>query len=250
MNYLWSILIMSNICHLQKVIYIQKWYRGSIVRLKRLPLILYKIQKYLKSCTLQFSSQTNDGRVNSSLDENIISNLLLNKFQNNIRISKIRNWYDLLVFDYYYGWLPVNIKTTNKTNSDNVGNLAICVYAYTDYIHNTLLDLEKVYKNGEMSEILVSKIIQKKYNRINKKDYYFLVLNKNNSENIIINSVKGLTTLTPNANNLPFQVSWKKNEVFVYDKISVKLDMFIKCLQKPAISWKEKFIVNIRKIQV
>lgn len=148
------------------------------------------------------------------------------------------------------GWLPVNIKTTNAVNSDNIGNLALCVYAYTDLIPNTLSELEKDYKNGEMSEILFTEIIKKIYNCINKKDYYFIVLNKNDPDNVIVNSVKGLSVLTSNANNLPFQVSWKKNEVFIYDKINIKVNMFIKCLQKPAMSWKEKFMVNIRKIDI
>ena len=32
-----------------KIIKIQKWFRGCILRLKQLPLIMYKFQKYLKS---------------------------------------------------------------------------------------------------------------------------------------------------------------------------------------------------------
>lgn len=31
-----------------------------------------------------------------------------------------------------YGWIPVNIKTTTTLTNDNTGNLAMCVYAYTD----------------------------------------------------------------------------------------------------------------------
>jgi hypothetical protein len=40
------------------------------------------------------------------------------------------------------------------------------------------------------------------------------VLNKTDASNIIVNSVKGLTILTPNINNLPFQVCWDKNRIF------------------------------------
>ena len=53
-------------------------------------------------------------------------------------------WYDILVHDYYYGWIPVNIKSTNMNTSDNIGNLTSCVYAYTD----ENLDLNKNYVNG------------------------------------------------------------------------------------------------------
>jgi hypothetical protein len=240
---------MSNY-EVERVIFIQKWYRGYIFRMKRLPLIMYKIQHYLKLCHFQFSSQTSDGRINSCIDEENVLDLLSKKFQDRIRKSKIRNWHDLLVYDNYYGWLPVNIKTTSTANSDNVGNLALCVYAYTNNISNTLDDLEKEYKNGEMSEVLLFELKNKNYNRVNKKDYYFLVLNKTDPDNVIVNSVKGLSHLTPNANNLPFQVSWKKNDVFTYDKIVTKVSIFIQCLQKPAMSWKEKFMMGVRKINI
>ncbi len=53
-----------------------------------------------------------------------------------------------------------------------------------------------------------------------KKDYYFLVINKNN-KNIIINSVKGLNILTPNLNNIPYQVYWNKNKKFEYKSIKI-----------------------------
>ena len=54
-----------------------------------------------------------------------------------------------------------------------------------------------------MSIILFDKLKNKNYNKINKKDYYFIVLNKTDSNDIIVNSVKGLKILTPNINNLP-----------------------------------------------
>jgi hypothetical protein len=233
---------------LSYIIKIQKWYRGCIVRLKRLPLILYKIQKYLQNISFQFSNQNEDGRINSCTDEDNIIKVLFEKFNNKIKKPKKRMWYDILVLDYYYGWLPVNIKTTTTLTSDNTGNLAMCVYAYTDEI----LDIHKdeTYENGLMSKILFSKLKDKKYNKNNKKDYYFIVFNKNCEKDIIINSVKGLKILTPNSNNLPFQVTWNKNRLFHYDKINNKIKLFIDCLQKPQPSWKETFMKNIRTLKI
>lgn len=137
------------------------------------------------------------------------------------------------------------IKTTTTTTSDNTGNLAMCVYAYTD----ELLDIHRdtSYENGKMSEILLHKLKNRNYNtNHNKKDYYFIVLNKKDTRDIIVNSVKGLTILTPNINNLPFQVNWNKNRVFKYENIRKKIKLFIDCLQKPKPSWKETFMSNIR----
>jgi hypothetical protein len=236
--------ITDNIRH---IISIQKWYRGCTYRLKRLPLMLYQIQKYLKSVDFEFSSQNEDGRINSCIDEDGVITLLTNKFGTKIKKPCIRMWYDILVFDLIYGWLPVNIKTTTTTTSDNTGNLAMCVYAYTDDI---TIDIErnKTYENGKMSELLFEKLKTKKYNKNNKKDYYFVVLNKSVKNDVIINSVKGLTLLTPNNNNLPFQVNWGKNRDFHYENIDKKVKLFIECLQRPKPSWKETFMGNIRKL--
>jgi len=230
----------------QNIIKIQKWYRGCIFRLKQMPLIMYKIQKYLKSSIFIFSKQNEDGRINSSIDEEEVIRLLNNNFGDKIKKPKIRMWYDILAFDYKYGWIPINIKTTTTLTCDNTGNLAMCVYAYT----NELLDIHrnKSYENGKMSEILFEKLRNKQYNINCKKDYYFIVLNKNNSNDIIINSVKGLSILTPNINNLPFQVCWDKNREFKYENINKKIKIFINCLKKPKQNWKETFMKNMRSL--
>ena len=229
-----------------QIIKIQKWFRGCITRLKRLPLVMYKIKKYLASQSLQCSKQNNDGRLNSCADEDTITNLLITKFGTKIKKPKIRMWYDILAYDYLYGWIPINIKTTTTLTSDNTGNLTICVYAYT----NEQLDIhrDKTYENGKMSTILFDKLKNKEYNTLSKKDYYFLVVNKNNPKDIIINSVKGLTILTPNINNLPFQVKWKNNREFRYENINKKIKQLIDCIQSPKPSWQETFMANIRTL--
>jgi hypothetical protein len=231
-----------------KIIKIQKWFRGCIFRLKRLPLIMYKIKKYLKLQAFEFTSQNEDGRINSSIDEDKVIKLLIEKFGEKIKKPKIRMWYDILAFDYMYGWLPINIKTSTTRTNDNTGNLAMCVYAYT----NEILDIhrDKSYQNGKMSDILFNKLKNKEYNTNNKKDYYFIVLNKTDGSDIIVNSVKGLTILTPNINNLPFQVCWDKNRIFKYKNINKNIKMFIDCLQKPKPSWQETFMYNIRTLNL
>ena len=95
-----------------KVIKIQKWFRGCILRLKQLPLIMYKIKKYLELILFKFSTQNEDGRINSCIDEDEIIKLLVEKFGEKVKKPKIRMWYDVLAFDSIYGWIPINIKTT------------------------------------------------------------------------------------------------------------------------------------------
>ena len=233
---------------IKKIIKIQSWFRGCIYRLKHLPLIMYKIQKFTKELMFKCSTLNSDGRDNSKIDEKNLIPLLIKKFDKRIVQAADRFWYDILAYDYTYGWIPINIKTTTTEKNDNVGNLSICVYSYTD----GKLDIHRKqnYDNGKMSIILFNKIKDKQYNKLNKKDYYFLVINKKNPSDIIINSVKGLTTLTSNLNNLPFQICWKKNKEFKYENINKKIELFIQCLQKPKPSWSEKFMKNIRTIEL
>jgi hypothetical protein len=231
------------------IIQIQKWFRGCVLRLKQLPLIMYKIQKYLKLQAFQFATQNEDGRINSCIDEDEVIKLLIEKFGEKIKKPEKRHWYDILAFDYMYGWIPINIKTTTTITSDNTGNLAMCVYSYTDEKLDIHM-INKSYENGKMSDILFNKLKNKKYNTNNKKDYYFIVLNKTDASDIIVNSVKGLTILTPNINNLPFQVCWDKNRIFKYENINKKIKLFIDCLQKPKPSWKETFMSNIRTLDL
>jgi len=253
--------------YVKKIITIQSWFRGCIYRLKHLPLIMYKIQKYLKTTNFTCSTENDDGRINSCIDEPNIIKLLISKFgdrikkpesnisskkpnkkKTTIKKSIIRLWCDILAYDYTYGWLPINIKTTTMIKNDNVGNLSTVLYAYTDEPFN--LNINKAYTNGKMSIILFNKIKAKQYNTQNKKDYYFLVFNKTKPNDIIVNSVKGLTILNPNINNLPFQVCWNKNRDFHYDNINKKIKLFITCLQKPKPIWSAQFMTNIRTLKL
>ncbi len=96
----------------QQIVKIQKWYRGCLYRLKRLPLIMYKIKKYLNEEEFYFTTKNNDGRLNSSLDEKKIIDILSRKFK--IKIPNIRMWYDILVYDYKCGFIPVNLNLTKS----------------------------------------------------------------------------------------------------------------------------------------
>lgn len=224
-----------------KIIRIQKVFRGYNTRLKRLSTIIYAIKNFLKKQTFQFSTQNEDGIYNC-IDEHNIINLLTSYFGERIKKPQTRMWYDILAYDYKYGWLPI------KTTCDNTGNLAMCVYAYT----NELLDIhnKNTYNNGSMSKIFFNKIKNKEYNIIHKKDYYFIVLDKKENTNVIVNSVKGLTVLTPNINNLPFQIRWSKNNKFTYKHIKENIKLFVNCLNKTKMSWREQFITNMKTIEL
>lgn len=227
------------------IIRYQSIIRGLLCRKHRLPNSLYIIKNILDNHDIKLCNENDDGRVNSCMDEDEVVKILFKELPTRIYIPNIRMWYDILVRDYRYGWLPINIKSTSMQTSDNVGNLAMCVYAYT----NEPLDLYKHYQNGKISQILLQKLKDKEYNLIDKKDYYFVVIGKKNND-IIINSIKGLTYLTPNINNLPFQVLWNKNRIYARKTIYENISLFINALQKPKPSWQELFMSEIRNIKL
>jgi hypothetical protein len=214
-----------------------------------IPNILLEIKQYLEQSKLTLYSKNNDGRVNSIVSEEIVIDTIQKKFKDSLNVPKIRSWYDILVKEDKE-WLPVNIKITTTKTNDNIGNLAPCLYAYTDYP----MRLHKNYNNGVISKILVKKLENKEYNNDPKRDYWFIVINKLDGT-VIINSVLGLVKLHPNINNLPFQIKWKDNAKYSFSdgcekEINKKIKLFINVLKKPKPSWKEEFMTSIRNLSI
>ena len=235
-------MVTTNISKFQSLI------KGRNLRKNRLPNSILSIHQILTNTpNIKFCNTSDDGRINSCMDEDEIIQILLNHIDpTRLFIPKVRMWYDILVKDYIYGWLPVNIKSTTTLTSDNTGNLAMCVYAYT----NENMDPRRSYQNGQMSTVLVNNLKNKHYNYNDKRDYYFLVVNKNKPRDIIVNSVKGLTELTPNINNLPFQVCWDKNREYKFVPIRTAIGKLLTALKRPRPSWKETFMTDVRNINL
>jgi hypothetical protein len=204
------------------------------------------IKEYLKNCDILLCHKSLDGRINSCLDEdNIIK--ILQRDSYIYTIIKLpptkRWWYDLLILNDEKEYVPLNIKSSTCNGCDNSGNLSVIVQAYTTY----KLDMNKQYNNGELSKIFIESIKNGYINTDYKKDYYFLVLNKNNGY-VITNSVLGLQKITYNNNNLPFQIQWKNNRVYNRVSIKTRVNEFI-TWYKNRYNWKYDFIDKLNKIE-
>lgn len=223
----------------KKVIFLQSIIRSYAQRKKTLPIIFNRVIGYLKSNKIVLHKNHADGRLNSCHDENIIVKLLKKRF--NIIIPNCRMWYDIILIDGDNKY-PINIKTTTMNTSDNIGNFATVVWAYTNYD----MTLESICTNGNMSTVFIDSILNKDYNKSNR-DYYFLVINKDDTSDIIINSMRGLSTITPNMNNLPFQVKWKLNRDYVYINSEMRVKKYL-CMIQNKYDWKTNFILEINKL--
>jgi len=161
-------------------------------------MILKEITKYLIDYDFTLSKQFADGRINASINEDEIINIIKQKFE--IEVPRARNWFD---FSIEHKWIfyPVNIKVTDTTHADNLNCKIWIYYALTwkmpDFPNETSRKnyFEKLRKNIKE----------------NNKDYYFLIINKKNLKDIFFMTLKTLENIQPNWNNLPFQCKWDIN---------------------------------------
>jgi hypothetical protein len=161
------------------------------------PSILVEVLDFLNSIKIAIDKNHEDGRVNSIADEKTIINLLLDKYGKDVEIPKVRDWWDVKIFGY-----PVNIKSSKYGSAaDNFSSKAAILYALT----NLSEDDVKVSSWQKFQQKLLNCKLEDNY-----RDYYILSLNKLTNE-VHLSSLKTLQKLTPNGNNLPFQIKWANN---------------------------------------
>ncbi len=166
-----------------------------------IPTQLNKIAEFLRTNPYSLSQPLQDGRLNSSVNEEEILNTIKGPFS--IQLPKAREWWDF-GFEENDIFYPVNIKITTTKTADNL-NCKLGIYY-------ALYGLLSEFNN----EIAWEKYFQKLHKDLCKntnRDYYFLIINKNDPKDIFINSLKGIQTLQPN--NLPFQCKWDNNREIV-----------------------------------
>lgn len=141
-----------------------------------------------------------DGRIGSIINEREVLKQLQTHYPY-VQVTKPRDWYDFKIQNPYCpdNKIFVNIKITNldKPSTDNISAKQGMGYALTG-IENMPSDYREFHNCLET---------QKKLGF----DYYFLIINKNNTSDCFWTSLKKIETLIPNGNNLPFQCNWAKN---------------------------------------
>ncbi len=183
-----------------------------------IPTQLNKIAEFLKTNPYNLSQPLQDGRLNSSVNEEEILNTIKDYFP--IQLPKAREWWDFS-FEENDIFYPVNIKTTTTKTADNLNGKLGIYYA--------LCGLLPEFNN----EIAWEKYFQKLHKDLGKntnRDYYFLIINKNDPKDIFINSLKGIQTLQPN--NLPFQCKWDNNREIIQRDFDGSKNFILSALAK------------------
>jgi hypothetical protein len=153
------------------------------------------------------TSDFEDGRINSIKNEDEVLQIIEKKFE--IIKPRARDWYDFAI-EKDQEFYPINIKITNTTGNDNLNSKLGLYYVLTGKLPN--------FKNELGWELFFKELAENIEE--NSKDYYFLVINKDNPQDIFVNSLKQLSQLVANGNNLPFQCHWNRNRVPVLRKYS------------------------------
>lgn len=175
-----------------------------------MPQVLIDLSKWLSQYAPQLSNQTRDGRINSAFNEDEIINIISTKYSFPtgyvLRRAQIRDWFDMAIENRdTHEFYPINIKVTRTHSADNLNCKLGVYYALTGCMPD--------FGN----EVQWAPYIQKLRENLDKntsKDYYFLIVNKDRKSDIFCNSLKGISSLQPNGNNLPFQCKWDDNRTY------------------------------------
>ena len=164
------------------------------------PKMLLDIRDFLAQNAVSLSEQSRDGRINSAFNEDEILDRISQKFC--VNRPNVRDWMDFS-FEQDGELLPVNIKVSSTTTADNL-NCKLGIY----YVLSGMLpSFDNGIKWDEYFRILHKDIAS------NDKDYYFLIVNKQNPKDVFIASLRTLNKIVPNGNNLPFQAKWADNRI-------------------------------------
>ncbi|WP_297578138.1 restriction endonuclease [Helicobacter sp. UBA3407] len=182
---------------------------------------LENIVDFLKNHPLLLKNENDDGRLNSATNEEMILKQLLEKFKE-IKTPSIREWYDFRIYDKEEIFVNIKISDLNNGAADNCSSKLGMGYALSG-VRNMPLAWDK-FHSMLVDELKVG------------YDYYFLVINKNDTQDCFYTSLKRIQTLVPNGNNLPFQCDWSKNREFSnrteIEAMRYILDIYIKSWDK------------------
>ena len=160
------------------------------------------VREQVSSGELCACHTTDDGRLNSALDEEVVIASLIARFPDNVVKVKTRNWFDF-PFMTRGKTLVFNIKcSTGKT--DNAMNKKALVYSLTP------LEPEEI--PGSMTYNRMRELIDEHLNdrRNPDKEYYYMYIDKND-KTVLVKSVLDVQNLVSNPCNI-LQINWTKEK--------------------------------------
>ena len=168
-----------------------------------IPKELIQIKNYLNENNNNFSlsSGGDDPRQDSAKSESKVIQFLQNsQYLKNITIhapnlAQIHNrtWYDIKINNFY-----CDIKISDFTSSDNTNAKQAVYYLLTGQ-----------ETPAPAQQKLFFKALKNNENKCEKRNYFYIVIHKENKTTNIV-SLKNISGIKPNPANQPFQCDWKE----------------------------------------
>jgi hypothetical protein len=175
------------------------------------PRILTDIVAYLKNCKINIRANIEgEGRAASLVDEGAVKTALYAnpQFKDHLIDEKARGFSDITILDYDgITKHPVNIKTS-LGGTDNCFSKSGLLYALSTIPFEEIpgrMDLKTWVRLINENKPIMGETVY--------RDYWYLCIDKSNSENVIVRGSKQINTWTPNINQSNIlQVNWKREK--------------------------------------
>ena len=161
-----------------------------------IPSELEAAAKYLGQQKMTLPSGGGDSRGDSSAGESTVIQVLQNAQKWNIVGSNIGTSTNRAPYDMEFEGLLVDVKISSLTGADNTNAKSAIFYLLT----------------GETKHPTHTKpfweMLRARETPDEARDFYYLIVNKNDTSDVFAVSLKHITEVIPNPRNQPFQANW------------------------------------------
>ena len=167
-----------------------------------IPAVLEEVVEYLREQNITLPIDFQEGRLNSALAEDQIIDILRQAeqwkiYSPNQETDNNRAWYDVKINDLF-----CDIKVSNCNANDNTQAKKAIYY---------LLTGDENTGNVPNQDKIFFKMMRENENMDKDRDYYYLIVNKMDTEDVFVVNLKGIVSCNSAPNNPPFQVNWGRN---------------------------------------
>lgn len=165
-----------------------------------IPVALQEAADFLSSKLVELPSGTGDSRRDSGVGENTVVQHLQNAQRWKVTSENIGKSINRAPYDMTFEGILVDIKISGMGGQDNTNAKGAIYYFLTG-------------EDGKNKSIPTHskpfwKSLKENENPDKTRDFYYLVVNKNDTSDIFIVSLKHITKVTPAPSNPPFQAKW------------------------------------------
>ncbi len=166
-----------------------------------IPKVLSDVTDYLQGQNLTLPVTSTGARASSAEAESYIIRQIQNSHickvtDLNIVGKNNTSWADVKIDDCF---CDIKISTTRTADNTNAKK----------HVYYFLTGQDPDTNSVSSQESKIFKLMRENENVDENRDFYYLIVNKNNLDDIFVVSLKTIATLNPNPSNMPFQAKWR-----------------------------------------